>query len=562
MAELYKKKLGEMLIDGGYISNEQLNKTLIMQKKSDKKLGELLIEEGFVTEDDIINVLKDQLGLSYVDLDKEEIETDAVNLLSESIARRHCLIPIKIDGENIIVAMEDPLNIFAVDDVTIYTGKIVKPVISKGFLIKKYIDKYYSRQKAIKAAEDYIKEYSKENKIEKSSLEADASGSAPIVKLVDSIFDQAITNRASDIHIEPFEKEIRIKFRIDGILYEIMKVDVDLLSALIARIKVIGGMDIAEKRIPQDGRASYFYNANEYDMRVSTLPTIFGEKIVIRIQDKTDYIKGKSELGFSKYDLEKYDKIISSPNGIILVSGPTGSGKTTTLYTMLSELNTGEKNIITVEDPVESTLYGVNQVEVNVKAGLTFGTALRSILRQDPDIIMIGEIRDSETAEIAVRSAITGHLVLSTIHTNDAPSSIIRLNDMGIENFLISSSLIGVISQRLVRKICPYCKEEYEADKSEITALGLEEDKSYKLYKGKGCNYCSEKGYLGRTGIYEILIVNKELKNLILTRTSSDNIRDMAVKNGMITLKDSCRRKVLKGETTVEEFLRVTYSID
>jgi type IV pilus assembly protein PilB len=319
---------------------------------------------------------------------------------------------------------------------------------------------------------------------------------------------------------------------------------------------------LLKKRVPQDGRTTFEIYDREYDMRISSLPTVFGEKIVIRIADKREFLKDKKNLGFLDHDLELYEKLISSPHGIILVSGPTGSGKSTTLYTALRELNTGDRNIITVEDPVESTIYGVNQVEVNPKAGLTFASALRSILRQDPDIIMIGEIRDKETAEIAVRAAITGHLVLSTIHTNDAPSSVTRLIDMGIESFMISSSLIGVIAQRLVRRICPHCKEEYIANLDEIKALGLDENREYKLYRGRGCLYCGQKGYIGRTGIYEILSIDKELRTAITKGLSSDELKDMAINKGMVTLKNSCIEKVLNGETTVEEYLRVTYSMD
>ncbi|MDO6354204.1 ATPase, T2SS/T4P/T4SS family [Caloramator sp. CAR-1] len=557
-----KKRLGEVLIEAGLITQEQLQKALTLQKSSGKKLGEILVEQGFISEDQIIEVLEFQLGIPHVKLDRFPIEQDAVKLISEGIAKRHTLIPIKLEKDKLYVAMADPLNIFAIEDVQIYSGKNVQPVIAKSDEIKRQIDKYYGKQEALKAAEEFKKE-SKVFKTERNKNAAeDESASAPIIKLVNSIFEQAINQRASDIHIEPFEEELKIKFRIDGILYEIMKMEIELHSALVARIKVLGNMDIAERRIPQDGRTSYTYFEQEYDMRISTLPTVYGEKVVIRIADKRAFLKDKTNLGFLKHDLELFGKIISSPHGIILVSGPTGSGKSTTLYTILRELNTGSKNIITVEDPVESTIYGINQVEVNPKSGLTFATALRSILRQDPDIIMIGEIRDKETAEIAVRAAITGHLVLSTIHTNDAASAVTRLVDMGIENYLISSSLVGVIAQRLVRRICPHCKEEYIPDETEINALGINDNQNIKLYKGKGCSYCGNKGYMGRTGIYEILVIDKELRNSILKTSSSDELKDLAVKKGLVTLKESCKQKVLMGETTFEEYLRVTYSMD
>lgn len=566
LANLSKKKLGEILVESKLITKEQLQKALILQKNSGKKLGEILESEGYLKEDDILEVLEFQLGVPHVKLDRYKIDEKAVHLITETIARKNDLIPIKVDGNTITVAMADPLNIFAIDDVTVYTGKNVQPVIAKSDEIKRYIDKFFSGKEAKKAAEDFLRDSGKNvrpdmNRVVSYSSDEE-SGSAPIIKLVNTIFEQAILSRASDIHIEPFENELRIKYRIDGILYESMVVEPELQPAVVARIKVMGNMDIAERRIPQDGRTSFIYMDREYDMRISSLPTVYGEKMVVRIQDKAGYIKDKSQLGFEADDLEKYNRIVSAPHGIILVSGPTGSGKTTTLYTILQELNTGRKNIITVEDPVECKIYGVNQVEVNQKAGLTFASALRSILRQDPDIIMIGEIRDSETAEIAVRAAITGHLVLSTIHTNDAPTTVDRLIDMGVENFLISSSLIGVISQRLVRKICPYCKEEYTPDPEELFALGLNDDREYKFYRGKGCNYCSNKGYLGRTGIYEIMAVNRELRSMMLKNNGIDELSDAAVRNGMKTIREGCIEKILKGETTVEEYMRVAYSID
>jgi len=556
-----KKRLGELLVEAGLITQEQLQKALSLQKSTGKKLGEILVEQGFVTEDEIVEVLEFQLGIPHIKLDQYNIDQEAVNLVSESIARRHTLIPIKVEGDKIYVAMADPLNIFAIEDVAIYSGKNVQPVIAKAGDIKRAIERFYGKQEALRVAEELNKEAS-QRKHQRLVISSDEEQETPVVKLVNSIFEQAITLRASDIHIEPFENEVKIRFRIDGVLYDILKLELSVLASLIARIKVIGNMDISEKRIPQDGRTSFNFDNKQYDMRISSLPTIYGEKLVIRIADKSSFVKSKLELGFTDDDLEKYNRIISSPHGIILVCGPTGSGKTTTLYTILNELNTGTKNIITVEDPVESTIYGINQVEVNPKAGLTFASALRSILRQDPDIIMIGEIRDKETAEIAIRAAITGHLVLSTIHTNDAPSAITRLIDMGIESFLISSAVVGVISQRLVRKICPNCKTAYKPEISELQTLGIKEDSDIKFYRGRGCALCSNKGYYGRTGIYEILLVTKELKKLITRNASSDELKETAIKEGMKTLKEACVQRVLDGITTVEEFMRVTYTLE
>lgn len=560
MEETQKKRLGEILVNGKYITHEQLSRALILQKKSGKRIGEVLVAEGYVTEDDICNALSSQLEIPYIDLDLCEIDINSVNILSESIAKRYNVIPIKLEQGKLVLAMEDPLNIFALEDVVIYTGREIKPVVAKASTIKRYIDKYYSRKGAIQAAEEYINEFASAQEI--AAIGKDETlDSAPVVKLINSLFSQAISSRASDIHIEPFEKDIRVRFRIDGMLYDIMKMKTDILPAIVARIKVMGNMDIAERRLPQDGGTSYMYNSQNYNMRISTIPTVYGENIVIRIQDETDHIKSKTELGFSEQDLEKYNNIISSPTGIVLVSGPTGSGKTTTLYTILSELNTGEKKIITVEDPVENTIYGVNQVQVNPKAGLTFNSALRSILRQDPDIIMIGEIRDNETAQIAIRAAITGHLVLATIHTNDSPGAVTRLADMGVERYLINSSLVGVISQRLVRCICPHCKVGYTPTLEEIKLLKLDSD-HIELYRGSGCTYCNNTGYLGRTGIYEILLLDRSIKDMVLAITSADEMREAAIKSGMISLKESCRKKVIAGDTTTDEYLRIIYSID
>lgn len=559
-----RRKIGELLLEAGIITRQQLDEALQIQKKTGKKIGEILVEKGYVTEDEILEVLEFQLGIPHVKLDQYVIDPEVINMVSESIARRHTLIPIQLKEDKLVVAMADPLNIFAIEDVSIYSGKNVQPVIAKASEIKRQIERFYGKQEALKAVEELKKEAT-QRRVQTSRMQVSSEDEAdvPVVKLVNSIFEQAITSRASDIHIEPFENEIRVRFRIDGILYDVLQIDINSLSSLVARIKVIGNMDIAEKRIPQDGRTTFIFADKIYDMRISSLPTVYGEKIVIRIADKSAFVKSKTELGFTDDDLEKYNKLISAPHGIILVCGPTGSGKTTTLYTILNELNTGIRNIITVEDPVESTIMGVNQVEVNPKAGLTFAAALRSILRQDPDIIMIGEIRDKETADMAVRAAITGHLVLSTIHTNDAPSAVTRLSDMGIENFLISSSLVGVISQRLVRKICPYCKEEYEPEETELKILDMEKQNNVKLYKGRGCTLCNNKGYYGRSGIYEIMVVTEKLKRLIVKKdVSSDEIKELAIKEGMKTLRQACKERVLNGTTTVEEYLRVTYSLE
>ncbi|MEG2338719.1 MAG: GspE/PulE family protein [Clostridium sp.] len=561
MAAVVKKRLGQMLVDEGKITESQLQDALAIHKSSGKKLGKVLIDTGMVEEEDMLNVLKKQLSIDLVDLNIEHIEPEAVDALSETIARKYNLIPIRMTQSTIVVALSDPLNIFALEDVSIYTGKQVKAILAKESDIIRRQDIFYSKREAMRVAENFAKETQSLSKAAEEVQDDDDENSAPIIKIVNSILEQAVMAKASDIHIEPYQMVIRVRFRVDGILQESMTFKKSILPPLVARIKILSNLDISERRVPQDGRMNYTYFNDEFEMRVSTLPTVFGEKIVIRLQNKAGFLKSKSEIGFTKNDLDAFNKIINSSNGIILVSGPTGSGKTTTLYTILSELNKVGTNIITVEDPVESKMHGINQVQVHYKAGLDFASALRSILRQDPDIIMLGEIRDSETAEIAVRSAITGHLVLSTIHTNDSPTTVSRLNDMGVESFLIGSSLVGVISQRLVRTICTSCKESYIPEDIEITAMNLDHGESYTFYKGKGCKECNGTGYKGRTGIYEIMLVNSPIKRVIFAGGTSKDIEKVALENGMITLSKSCIDKVLSGETTYEEYMRVTYSI-
>lgn len=554
-------KLGEMLLYAGKINSSQLQEAVEEQKNSTKKIGEILVEKGYLTQNDIIEALEYQLGFPRVDLNKYELKEDIITLIPESLARKYKAIAIDKKGNTLIVAMVDPLNFFGIDDIKLYSKMEIETVMATNNEIQSVIEKYYSKESAKKV----LKEFGDNplTYIDTDDLEEDEIlevTSAPIVRLVNSIVEQAVKSRASDIHIEPYADSIRVRFRVDGDLIEIMKLPRNNLSPIVTRIKIIGKMNIAEKRLPQDGRIETVINNNEIDMRISSLPTVYGEKIVIRLLDKSGFIFTKENLGFSRKNLDILDSILRQPYGMILVTGPTGSGKTTTLYAILKELNLASKNIITVEDPVEYKLKGINQVQVNPKAGLTFATGLRSILRQDPDTIMIGEIRDAETAEISVRAAITGHLVLSTLHTNDSPSTISRLVDMGIEPYLVSSAIIGIASQRLVKVLCNQCKEEDKLDYSQKQILGIDTDKEVTIYKPVGCNVCNG-GYKGRMGIHEIMAVDEGLRKLVDTNANIDQIRKYAVEKGMTTLLEAAKDVALEGKTSYEEIMRVGFTL-
>ncbi len=554
------RRLGDLMLESGLISTKQLEEALETQKTTKKRIGDVLVEKGFISERQLVSVLEYHFHVPFVDLSETPIRDNAINLINEGMAKRARLIPFELEDNVLSVAMADPLDLAAVEDVKRTTGKEIKVFISMSKDIQIAIDRFYGKESAEKAVQELNKDFSIEDL---SSLEAQIANdvsNAPVVRLVSSIIQHAIRLSASDIHIEPLEDKIRVRFRVDGELQEIMHTAKAALSAIVTRIKIMGGMDIAEKRIPQDGRVETVIDGQSVDMRLSVLPTVDGEKIVIRLLGRSDTLMSKTQLGFTEGNLALFDAIIKNPHGIILICGPTGSGKTTTLYTALAELNTPNINIVTVEDPVEYRLNGVNQVQVNAKAGMTFASGLRSILRQDPDIILIGEIRDGETAQIAVRSAITGHLVLSTIHTNDAVASISRLVDMGIEPYLLSSSMVGVIAQRLVRRICPKCKTSYRPDHNEMMLLKLREPQP--LYKGAGCQACNFTGYSKRIAIHEIVQINKDMRELINRRATLDQMRAAATRYGTVTLRDNCVQLVMDGVTTTDELLRVTYSLD
>lgn len=555
------KRLGNLLLKNGLITQDQLECVLEIQKSTGKKMGEIFMEEGIVSEDKIIEVLEFQFGIPHINLNKYYIDPEIPRLISEKLARRYTLIPIKKDGERLIVAMVDPLNIFAIDDIKMATDLEIIPVIATNQGILNAIDQYYETESVERALAEFRRNYQVETADDIDEELLSEISNAPVVKLVNSIIRQAVKMKASDIHIEPFEKIIKVRFRIDGDLQEIMAPAKTTHSAIVTRIKIISKMDIAERRLPQDGRIEMSIENKEVDLRISILPTVHGEKIVMRLLERSSFLFTKQQLGFTEQDLIVFEKIIKSPNGIILVTGPTGSGKTTTLYAILEELNQVSKNIITVEDPVEYQMDSVNQVQVNVKAGLTFANGLRSILRQDPDAIMIGEIRDDETAQIAVRAAITGHLVLSTMHTRDTVSSVTRLIDMGVEPYLVSSSVVGVTAQRLVKKICDNCKIGYTADVLEKKALQIEDTAEVKIYRGGGCNFCNNTGYRGRIAVHEILPITKDIRLLIDKGSSMDSIKVEAKKQNFVSLEENCIRLVKGGVTTVEELLRATYSI-
>jgi len=557
-----KKRLGDMLIEESIISQEQLEQALILQQKQHQRLGVILVDLGFTDEVTIAKLLHQQLNLDYVQLSGIFIDPLIVGLVNEQILRKHIVIPFefsKNDSNTLRVAMADPLELNAIDDLTFITNYNIEAVIATPRDISATIDRYYGSAEAKAVADRYSKEKEKQEKEDEEQPSSDSINSSPIVLLVRSTIEQAIRQRASDIHIEPLDKQVRVRYRVDGTLYEIITYKKDLLPAIVARIKIISGMDISEKRIPQDGRISMIVDRLEYDIRVSSLPTVHGEKIVMRINTKKNLMKSKRDLGLSHDDMVKFDTILKKPHGIILVSGPTGSGKSTTLYTALSEINTMDVNIVTVEDPVEATIDGINQIQVNAKAKLTFASALRSILRQDPNIIMIGEIRDSETAEIAVRASITGHLVVSTIHTNSAASSVTRLMDMGIESYLLADSLVGVIAQRLIRRLCNKCKRAHEASAEEKQLLGLAAEENLKIYEPVGCPQCNNTGYLGRTGVYEILTISPDIKQIIANNGSSIAIQETAIREGMSTLKMSAIGFVIEGVTSMTELNKIIY---
>ncbi len=557
-----KLRLGDVLVNSGVITEADLEKGLARQKGTGRKLGEVLVDEGLVTEENIAKALSSQLRYDMVELQNIEIDEEVLKLVPVNVLKKYKCLPFEYSQDTMMlrVAMADPMDMAALDDINIITNMQVEPVVATTRSVMLALDRYYGQAEVNSALEEYTRE--KENQmVEQEDLYSEDVNNSPIVQLVKGMIEQAVRQRASDIHIEPMERQVRIRYRIDGALYEKATYNVRLLPAMVARIKIIGGMDISEKRKPQDGRITQVVDRREYDIRVSILPTVYGEKIVMRLTSKNALSREKSQLGLRPEELKKFDHILMNPHGILLVTGPTGSGKSTTLYTALSELNKEDVNIITVEDPVEANIDGINQVQVNNKANLTFASALRSILRQDPDIIMIGEIRDQETASIAVQASITGHLVVSTLHTNSAASTITRLADMGIEPYLIADATIGVIAQRLVRRLCPECKKAKKATPDELELLMLEPDEDVTIYEPCGCSRCDNTGFRGRIGVYEIMEVTQPLKTIISKNGTAEDIKNKALEEGMNTLRMSATKYVLEGITSVPEMMRVSFDI-
>ena len=567
MVQLQRKKmrLGDILVKSETITQEQLEEGLRQQRSSGKKLGETLVEAGITTEDSIAVALANQLGYNMVNLAETEPDKklyEQFPQLTAAMLRKYSALPYELDpnSPNILhVAMSDPMDMVAMDDIAMITNMQVEPMVTTAREIGQAIDKVFGTKDVDSklnayAEERKAKENGKANEDDNSEIE-----NSPVVVLVKSMIEQAVRQRTSDIHIEPMENGVRIRYRIDGTLFVRMNYSVQLLSAIIARIKIIGGMDISEKRKPQDGRITQVVDRQEYDIRVSILPTVWGEKVVMRLTSKTGLTRQKADLGFSPSELKVFDHILANPHGILLVTGPTGSGKSTTLYTALSELNSTEVNIITVEDPVEANIDGINQVQTNNKAGLTFASALRSILRQDPDIIMIGEIRDGETASIAVQASITGHMVVSTLHTNSAASTVTRLADMGIEPYLIADAVVGIIAQRLVRRLCPACKKEHILTEEERELLEIKPGETVTVFEPCGCKMCDDTGYKGRIGVYEIMELSHELKLVISRNGSADDIKEQALKDGMSTLRMSATRYVKAGITSIPEMVKVSF---
>ena len=568
----FYRRLGELLLAAGTISQEQLDRGLELQKTQKGRLGEVLIANGIITEDQLIEALQMQLGIEYIDLTKINIPTELASVVPKNIAKQYQVVPVRVKKDELYLAMSDPLNFYAIEEVRKAVRKKVVPMVAHASSVERAIQVLYGNEGAARAIEEMKREQAagqgNDTAVQDSSFVAnqidDSVNNAPTIRLVNSIIERAVNERASDIHLEPHETEMVVRMRVDGMMRTILTVPKDLQSSVISRIKIMSGLDISERRIPQDGRFNVRVREKDIDLRISTLPTVYGEKIVARLLDKSGGNLNKDNIGLSGHDMETFDRMIKCRSGVLLIVGPTGSGKSTTMYAMIGELNKPEVNMVTLEDPVEYNIDGVNQVPINEKTGMTFANGLRAILRQDPDIIGVGEIRDGETAEIAMRSAITGHVVISTIHTNDAVGTIERLEDIGVEPYLVSSALRGVISQRLVRRICPRCRTAYTPDEDELADLGLEPQEDLQFYRGTGCPECFDTGYRGRIAVFEMLVITGRVRRLIADGASRGEIEAELKKpeSGFVSLRDNAMRLVREGITTSSELLRVVSEDD
>lgn len=555
------KRLGDLLVSVGLITEEQLQEALALQKTTKKRLGDQLIASGYITQKQLIEALQMQLGIEFIDLSEYEIPADLARLIPKNIAKKFQIVPVRVSGDTLFLAMSDPMNFMAIEDARIASRKKIVPMITYSDSIERAILNLYGNEGAMRAIEEMKREIGEEDtpataiSFQTNAIDADVQ-SAPTIRLVNSIIERAVTLRASDIHIEPMQDILQVRMRIDGLMRSIMKIPKNLQNAVISRLKIMGGMDIAEHRIPLDGRSEVQVKEVTIDLRISTLPTVYGEKVVVRLLDKSSQRLDKKKIGLTGEDLEKYNALLAHHAGVVLIVGPTGSGKSSTMYTMIGELNKEDVNLVTLEDPVEYNIDGVNQVQINEKAGMTFANGLRAILRQDPDIIAVGEIRDGETAEIAMRAALTGHLVLSTVHTNDAVSTLDRLENIGVDEYLTVSALQGIISQRLVRRICPHCREEYVPSKEELEFMGMETEANVHFFHGAGCPRCFNTGYLGRTAVFEILTMNRKLRTALMQKVDRDTFLRLVQEGDYTSIFENGRKLVRNGETTVEEIRR------
>ena len=556
-AVLFPGSICSRLVDAGIITEAQAQEALEIQKTSKALIGSILTQLGYCTEDDIARTMAQKSGYRYVSINEIGVNVAAANLITPEMALRNNVLPLYQEDKTLYVAMKNPNDIITIDNLHLMTGLEICPLVVADMELAAAIENFANMNSSV---ENYDDDDQTEAVEETEELTLDDK---PAVQLVNKIINNAIKSGASDVHIEALEKNLRVRFRIDGVLQEVMQNPIKIFPSVVSRVKVLGGMDIAEKRVPQDGRATVRYEDKTLDVRIATMPTVYGEKIVMRLLERNKGNVSIKDINLSKRQFPRFDKAIHMPYGFVLVTGPTGSGKSTTLYATLAEISTLEKNVITLEDPVERRMAGINQVQMNNRAGMTFAAALRSVLRSDPDIVMVGEIRDGETAKIAVEAALTGHMVLSTLHTNDAAGAVTRLEEMGVEPFLTASSLVGVLAQRLVRKLCPKCKEEYTLTREEMLKIlpdfPVEEypQEVYKVYKPKGCLTCNNTGYKGREAVFEFLTVTEEMKKLILDRANGAQIKKLAIEQGMFTLKNEGIYKVMEGKTSIEELLRV-----